>query len=135
MFTATASAVRSTLAVSLLFIACCLTSVAQGVPAASATAKGPQIRVTGRIVEDGSGKGLKSASLYMKHLGDGSITGDLADADGRVNVANAKPGKYHIAVSLLGYAKFKDTIVIAPDKQSFELYCKRITITYFQEKW
>ncbi len=117
MYQATASAVRSVIAVPFCF---CLLSAFVLMPSAALfaqqntpqipQAKGPQIKVAGRVVEDGSQKGLKSASVYMKHLGDGSITGDLADADGKFTVSNAKPGRYHVAVTLLGYAKFKDTI-------------------------
>lgn len=117
MFKATASAVRSTFAVSLCIIACTLQGFAQQIP----QPKGPQIKVTGRVLEEGTQKGLKSASIYMKHLGDGSVTGDLADAEGRFSVSNAKPGKYHVAVSLLGYAKFKDTIIVDPGKSTVDI--------------
>ncbi len=120
MFKATASAVRSTIAVSICVIACFIAgnqSNAQSIPAP----KGPQIRVTGRVVEEGTSKGLKSASLYMKHLDDGSITGDLADTNGRLSVNNAKPGRYHVAVTLLGYTKYKDTITIDAAKPSYDL--------------
>jgi outer membrane receptor protein involved in Fe transport len=126
MFTATASAVRSTTALSvcvaILFILGCsfvaTSQVATGQQLPQT--KGPQIKVIGRVVEEGTQKGLKSASIYMKHLGDGSVTGDLTDNEGRFSVNNAKPGKYHFAVSLLGYAKFKDTLVIDAAKTSFE---------------
>jgi hypothetical protein len=120
MFKATASAVRSTIAVSICLIACVFAgnqSNAQSIPAP----KGPQIRVTGRVVEEGTSKGLKSASLYMKHLDDGSVTGDLADSTGRLSVNNAKPGRYHVAVTLLGFMKYKDTITIDGAKPSYDL--------------
>lgn len=121
MFTATASAVRSLFAVPFLTgVFCCLTAV--GIKAQTpAAAKGSQVRVTGRVVEEGSAKPVKSASVYMKNLADGSATGDLADADGKFSVNNAKPGRYHIAVSYLGFAKHKDTIVIEASKPVLDL--------------
>lgn len=81
----------------------------------------PKIRVTGKIIDSESQKPIKSASVYMKHLGDNSITGDIADTVGFFSVSNAKPGRYHIAVTFLGFGKYKDTITIDASKPAVNL--------------
>jgi outer membrane receptor protein involved in Fe transport len=80
-----------------------------------------KIRVSAQVLDNETQKPVKGATLYMKHLGDGSITGDISDADGNVTVENAKPGRYYVAVSYLSFAKHKDTITVDPSGQAVKL--------------
>lgn len=80
-----------------------------------------KIRVSAQVLDNETQKPVKGATLYMKHLGDGSITGDISDADGNVAVENAKPGRYYVAVSYLSFAKHKDTITVDPSGQAVKL--------------
>lgn len=77
-----------------------------------------KITVQAHIIDNETQKPMKGATLYMKHLADGSITGDISDSCGILTVYNAKSGRYYIAVSYLGYAKHKDTLIIKPSAQS-----------------
>ena len=90
---------------------------------ATSSAQAPQakVRVIARVVDAEGNKPIKSASLYMKHLGDGSVTGDIADTEGKFSVNNAKVGRYYVAVTYLGFAKYKDTVSIEAGKSQVDL--------------
>jgi outer membrane cobalamin receptor len=79
------------------------------------------VHVSAQAIDAETRKPIKGATLYMKHLGDGSVTGDISDSTGALNVHNAKPGKYYAAISYLSYAKHKDTIIIEPSARRFQL--------------
>jgi outer membrane receptor protein involved in Fe transport len=111
------SALALTLALSLLAL---VPAMSQQRPQSSQTPQAQGIRVTGRVVDE-QGKPIKSASLFMKHLGDGSVTGDIADSTGRLSLSNAKPGRYYVAVSFIGLAKYKDTINVEQSQQLVDL--------------
>ncbi len=94
---------------------------AQSNPAQANNKTQGKIRVSAQVLDNETQKPVKGATLYMKHLEDGSITGDISDADGNVSVENAKPGRYYVAVSYLSFAKHKDTITVDPSGQAVKL--------------
>lgn len=93
-------------------------AVAQSKPLQTDKTSQGKITVQAHIIDNETQKPMKGATLYMKHLADGSITGDISDSSGILTVYNAKSGRYYIAVSYLGYAKHKDTLIIKPSAQS-----------------
>jgi len=64
--------------------------------------------IKGRIVDSLDKKPVVNASVFLNNASVGSKTND----DGTFTLQNAKPGKYELIVSIIGYESYRKTIII-----------------------
>ncbi len=65
--------------------------------------------VTGRVVEEGSGRALASAQVYVE----GSGVGTLTNSNGQFLLLNAPIGERTVIVELVGYRSARQTVTVA----------------------
>ena len=65
--------------------------------------------ITGRVTEEGSGRALASAQVYVE----GSGIGTLTNSNGQFLLLNAPPGEHTVIVELVGYRSASQTVTVA----------------------
>ena len=82
--------------------------------------------ITGKVIAKGSGYPISRASVFLSNSSFGTATA----SDGTFALNGIRPGQYTVVVSLLGYAEYKKTILIANEqvKLNIELEPKPIEL-------
>lgn len=93
----------------LIFIAGCGGAFAQGRPGGGAPGQqGGSGKVTGRVVESGTGVAVPYASVAVLSAGDGGVVGGvLSDSDGGFQVTDLAWGQYRLQISFMGYETYR----------------------------
>ncbi|MDB5135778.1 MAG: hypothetical protein JWP37_2381 [Mucilaginibacter sp.] len=70
-----------------------------------------QYRITGRVVNLEDKKPVANASVFLSNATAGAKTND----DGTYTIANVRGGQYELVVSMVGYANYRQTIMVNND--------------------
>jgi ferric enterobactin receptor len=76
----------------------------------------PGATLQGTLVDGGSSRPLRTASVEVRSAGDSSlVAGALTDAAGRFRTEGLAPGRYFVRATMLGFATLRvDDVVLAP---------------------
>jgi len=67
-----------------------------------------QVKISGRVLDQADTKPVADASVFLSN----SSVGTKAANDGTFNLKNVKPGKYELIVSIVGFEKYNQTIIV-----------------------
>ncbi|HEY4322913.1 MAG TPA: carboxypeptidase regulatory-like domain-containing protein [Mucilaginibacter sp.] len=67
-----------------------------------------QFKISGRIFNHANTKPISNASVFLSN----SSIGDKTIDDGTFTLANVKPGKYELVVSIVGFESYHQTIIV-----------------------
>ncbi|WP_259069048.1 carboxypeptidase regulatory-like domain-containing protein [Mucilaginibacter sp. X4EP1] len=70
-----------------------------------------QFTISGRILNQADTKPVADASVFLS----GATTGDNTAADGTFTLKNIKPGKYELVVSIVGFERYSQPVVVNAD--------------------
>jgi len=70
-----------------------------------------QYRITGRVVDAGTKKPVPDASVFLSNASAGTKT----NGDGTFTLTNVRGGQYEMVISFVGYATYKQTIMVNKD--------------------
>lgn len=81
--------------------------------------EGFQGEITGKIVDDASGKPMEYANISVFSMRDSSLAGGaITDSKGFFKVDKLKPGFYKIKVDFIGYERYINTVKVNPQNPS-----------------
>lgn len=70
-----------------------------------------QYRISGRVVDSVTRKPVADASVFLSNASAGTKTNN----DGTFTITNVRGGQYEMVVSIIGYATYKQTIMVNKD--------------------
>lgn len=70
-----------------------------------------QYRISGRVVDSITRKPIADASVFLSNASAGTKTNN----DGTFTITNVRGGQYEMVVSIIGYATYKQTIMVNKD--------------------
>jgi len=74
-----------------------------------------QVKITGRVINQRDTHPIPNASVFLSN----ATIGDHTKDDGTFSLSNVKPGKYELVVSLIGFDRYTQTIIV--DNSNFNL--------------
>lgn len=75
-------------------------------------------KITGKVIESESGKGLAYTNIYVKSPKDDAVlTGAISDQKGNFSVKNLPNGEYYVDVKFIGYKKLRIDDIKITNKQ------------------
>lgn len=70
-----------------------------------------QYRISGRVVDSATQKPVADASVFLSNASAGTKTNN----DGTFTISNVRGGQYELVVSIIGYAAYKQTVMVNKD--------------------
>jgi CarboxypepD_reg-like domain len=83
-----------------------------------------QYRISGRVVDSATRKPVADASVFLSNASVGTKTNN----DGTFTLTNVRGGQYEMVVSIIGYATYKQTVMVNKDLNLPEIHINQQAI-------